>query len=84
MLEGQEDACICSFLGTHFQNVLSVENDFAFSNLIGRVAHDNIAQCGLTCTVGTHHGMYLAIVDSEVYAFQYFFAIDSGMQIAYF
>ena len=79
MLERQENACICPFLGAHFKNVLSVEDDFTLCHLVGRVAHDDIAQCGLACTVGTHYGMNLAIVDSEVYALQYFFAIDTGM-----
>ncbi len=79
MLERQEYAGICPFLGAHLQKILSVEDDFTLCHLVGWVAHDDIAQCGLASTVGSHHGMNLAIIYSEVYALQYFFAIDTGM-----
>jgi hypothetical protein len=70
-----------ALLWFHLQEVLPVEGDAALSHFVGRVSHDDIAECAFASTVSAHESVDLAVAYGEVYALKYFFAIDAGMEI---
>ena len=79
VLEGEKDALVRTVFGTHLQQVLTVEGYASLGHFVGGMPHEHIAQSALTGTVLSHQGMYFAIANGEVDAFQYLFAIDTGM-----
>lgn len=80
-LERQEDSLVCTVFGREGQQVLAVEGHCSPRHFVGRMSHQHVAQRALSGTVLSHQGMYLAVADGEVDAFQYLFAIDAGMQV---
>jgi hypothetical protein len=56
-----------------------IERDFTFGNGISRMPCKDIRQGRFTCSIRPHDGMHLAWMDSQVEAFEYLFASNSGM-----
>ena len=79
VLEGEEDAFVCTVFRAHGKQVLSFERHAAFGHFVCRMSHEYIAQRALACTILSHQGMYFAFTDGQVDTLQYLFAIDAGM-----
>jgi len=48
------------------------------------MSHQHITQGAFPGSVLSHQGVYLTVTNRKVDTFQYFFAIDAGMQVFYF
>ena len=70
--------------GTHSQKVLTIESYGTACNLVCRMSHQHITQGAFPGSVLSHQGVYLTVTNRKVDTFQYFFAIDAGMQVFYF
>ena len=81
VLETEEEPFVRTVFGREGQQVLAVELDRTASHLIGGISGQYGRERALARTVGTHNGMHLARFHHEVDAFQYLFAIDTGMQV---
>ena len=75
---------MCAVFRLHFKYVLAVEPRLAFCDFVERIAREHCAECGFSRTVGSHDGVYFAVVDGEVDASQYFLASDCGVEVLYF
>ena len=82
-LEGHEYSSVCALLWFHGEEVLSVEGDGAFSHFVSWVTDDDLAECGLSGSVGAHDGVDLSVAYGEVNAFKYFLVANLGVQIVY-
>ena len=52
------------------------------SDIVGGLAHDDVAQRGLARTVGAHEDVDAAFLDIEVDRMEYLLAIDAGREAA--
>ena len=68
----------------HLEQVLAIEPGLALGHLIERVAYEHGREGGFARTIGAHDGMGLAVVYLKVDAFEYFLAIDGGMQVFHY
>ena len=84
VLEREEQPLVAAVFGRQLQQVLSVKLYGTLRHLVGGMSHKHVAQCTLSRTIRAHDGMYLTGAHLKVYTLQYLFAIDAGMQVAYF
>ncbi len=83
-LKRHENSRAGSFRGIPFGNVLAVEFDCPLGDFIVGVSHDDVAECALAGTVGSHESMGFATVDREIHAPQNWLAFDRDMEIRNF
>ncbi len=84
VLEGQEDAEAGAFVGFHLEDVLAVDEDFAFGDGVFGVADDDLGQGALAVAVGAHDGVQFAAGHGQVDAFEDGLVADGGVQVADF
>ena len=70
---------MCTFFGFEWQDVFPVKGNTPLCHFVGWVSDDDVGECAFACSVESHHGVYFAVSDIEVDAFEYFFAIDAGV-----
>lgn len=70
---------MCAFFGFECEDVFPVEVYGSLCDFVGWVSDDDVGECAFACSVESHHGVYFAVSDIEVDAFEYFFAIDAGV-----
>ena len=58
-----------TLLRCHLQQVLTVKDNLALGDLIGRMAYNHIAERALAGTVQSHDGMHLTVSDGQVDTF---------------
>ena len=66
VLEGKEEAALRAFVGAELRHVLAVEEEAAFGDLVGGVAHERVREGRLAGPVRAHDRVHLVQVDLEV------------------
>ena len=84
VLECEEKAFACPFVGSHFQNVFAIEQNLAFGYFIARVAGDCKCKRAFAASVGPHYRVDFASLRGERDAFEDFLSVHAGVQVAYF
>ena len=83
-LKRHKNAFVAAILGLELQEVLTVEDHFAFGHLIFGIAHQDVGERRFARAVGAHEHVHFAIANGEIDAAKYFFAFDGGVEVAYF
>ncbi len=81
VLEARKIPALARSSGSSRQDVLAVERDRAFGDLIIRVSHQGVAQGALPRAVGAHQGMDFSLAERQVHPAQDFLALDRHVQI---
>ena len=75
-LERHEDPFVAAVLGFELEEVLAVENHFAFGDFIFGVAHQHIGEGRLARAVGAHQHVHFTVAMVRLMPRRIFFAFD--------
>ncbi len=82
VLEGEEEAELRALVRLHLDDVLSVEENLAVGDLVGRVSHDRVRERRLAGAVGPHQRVQFAVAHGEVDTAQDLAILGAHVQVA--